>query len=206
MAEAADNYNSSVSLAAVLIRFYLTRNQTFLRALEQPNVWPSTLFLDVQSAGSQPFYWEKKKTPYKRWKKYFPPSIITNFCSVEFDLKKTVIENYKNSMCEKTVCSFIIARRTIRQLVKMIIWLSSYYHVIILILCFKKYLVSLIDRQKRIPLVCIRFQISWNWYFIRTIYNKSGHDDCSLLVQNFESSCRQSYISYLQTIEHYLSA
>ena len=140
-------------------------------------------------------------------KKYFPPSIITNFCSVEFDLKKkTVIKNWKNSMCEKTVCSFIIARRIIRQLVKMIIWLSSYYHVIILILCFKKYLVSLIDRQKRIPLVCIRFQISWNWYFIRTIYNKSGHDDCSLLVQNFESSCRQSYISYLQTIEHYLSA
>ena len=77
--------------------------------------------------------------------------------------------------CVKKQCSFIIARRIIRQLVKMIIWLSSYYHVIILILCFKKYLVSLIDRQKRIPLVCIRFQISWNWYFIRKMYNKSGH-------------------------------
>ena len=90
--------------------------------------------------------------------------------------KKNVIGNYKKLKCVKTVCTFIIARRIIRQLVKMIIWLSSYYHVIILILCFKKYLVSLIDRQKRIPLVCsIRFQISWNWYFIRTIYNKSGH-------------------------------
>ena len=57
--------------------------------------------------------------------------------------------------CVKKQCSFIIARRIIRQLVKMIIWLSSYYHVIILILCFKKYLVSLIDRQKRIPLVYV---------------------------------------------------
>ena len=84
MAEAADNYNSSVSLAAVLILFYLTRNQTFLRALEQPNVWPSTLFLDVQSAESSLFI-EKQIDENNR----IFPNIIINFCSVEFDLKKT---------------------------------------------------------------------------------------------------------------------
>ena len=131
MAEAADNYNSSVSLAAVLILFYLTRNQTFLRALEQPNVWPSTLFLDVQSAGSQPFYWEKENTSKRRWKKYnFPQSIITNFCSVEFDLKKKRHRKSYKLECVKTVYiyhsqedNYVISKNDY-----MIIIISSRHH------------------------------------------------------------------------------